>query len=181
MARYYSLSSIPNSIKNLNQLEELMIESGTHSLKYLELPINDGEINTTLRKLSLSTSSKLIDDFVLPTNFMQFEAFEELNIAAGNRSSQAETDRIFLGFYDYFYSVLYNETDNSKNGFSISSLNFINGESSGFQHNNFRTLNYCKNGVAGNISISYQPLVTEINQTGFTFITYYNDNLSMYM
>ena len=83
-------------------------------------------------------------------------------------------DNLFEKFFTMFYSKIYNETDNTKEGFIISS-NSIYFQSltilpTGFVHPSFRkhTMCYGTNGLR--VPISKTNKFNEINATGFELL-----------
>ncbi len=166
-----TLEEIPSNIKYLNRLKEFSIEN--YDFKDFTFPI-DGATNNTLEKISASGSGILQNYLKVTRNIKELLALKEIDIAFNNRASTVLLDSEFDWFYDYFYTHLYNETNNLNNGYGISSLSFVSAEPHGFQHDNFRILNFCGNNSWNNKnSISKQIKVNEINSTGFTFTTFY--------
>ena len=127
-------------------LENLSIGGGNCGFD-LTFPLRDHEDNTVLKKITLGFNSSIFNnpslngkELIYPQNIERLTALELIDNTRFLRGS--EGGNLFDKFYTMFYSKIYNETDNTKEGFIISSnstyFQSLTTLVSGFIHPSFR-------------------------------------------
>lgn len=177
------ISSIPISIINLPFLEIFSIGGRHNDSGHLDLtfPLKDNQDNTVLKKLNLAWQTPNYNDqdqqrqIIYPQNIERLTALQEIYF--GNQIAGDGGADIFDKFYTMFYSKIYNETDNTKEGFVISSnssyFQSLTNPPHGFIHPTFRKhqMNVAIHGTQ--IPIIKTNKYNEINATGFQLIAYF--------
>lgn len=168
-------STIHHSVAYLSLLENYY-HGGKHSGFDLTFPLFNDQDNTTLKTITLAFNSSIYNNhtrgnYTYPQNIERLLALENIN---NSWFMNGDGDNLFEKFFTMFYSKIYNETDNTKEGFIISS-NSIYFQSltilpTGFVHPSFRkhTMCYGTNGLR--VPISKTNKFNEINATGFELL-----------
>ena len=152
----------------------------------LTYPLNNSENNIHLKKITFPNSTIVHHDsnsnyfpsspdflrLIYPTNIEKLTSLEFINF---NKCVRGDFDDLFLQFVQLFYEKIYNETDPSKHGYSISlNSNYFQNLpslSNGFIHPSFRKhwfySPYGSVPSSWNLSSDLTHIYNQINLTGF--------------
>lgn len=181
-SRYNPLETIHTSYANLSYLENFSTGGGNCGLD-LTFPLKENQDNTVLKIISIGWNCKIYNtpstngkEYIYPQNIERLTALESINNSRFLRTG--EGDNLFDKFYTMFYSKIYNETDNTKEGFTISSnssyFQSLTTPPHGFIHPSFRKHDMTSShSYTIKIPLSYTNKYNEINDTGFELIAYF--------
>ena len=181
-SRYNPLETIHKTVAYLPLLENFSTGGG-HCGIDLTFPLRDDQDNTVLKTITLAWVCIIFNnpntdgrEYIYPQNIERLTALEYINNYSWVRKGDGAD--LFDKFHTMFYSKIYNETDNTKEGFTIS-LNSTYFQSLiilpiGFVHPSFRkhtmtlSASHCIK-----TPLIYTNKYNEINATGFELITHF--------
>ena len=169
-------STIHPSVAYLSLLESYS-HGGKNSGFDLTFPLFNNQDNLTLKTITIGWNTSIYNnhergDYTYPQNIERLLSLEHIN---NSIFIFGDGDNLFEKFFIMFYSKIYNETDNTKQGFTTSS-NSIYFQSLinlpiGFVHPSFRkhTMNTSSRSSL-KIPLSKTTKFNEINDTGFQLL-----------
>lgn len=169
-------STIHPSVAYLSLLESYS-HGGKNSGFDLTFPLFNNQDNLTLKTITIGWNTSIYNnhergDYTYPENIERLLSLQDIN---NSRFIFGDPDNLFEKFFIMFYSKIYNETDNTKQGFTISSNSIyfqsLTNLSTGFVHPSFRkhTMNTSSNN-SFKIPLSKITKFNEINATGFELL-----------
>lgn len=168
--------NLPDSLKNLS-IETIKTVGVYHDLTVSSdyvFPLLANANNTILKTISVLGRNQPTAKPLVFSNIERLTALQSivLNIVFGT-GDQAKIDQI-ESFYEMFYSKIYNETDNLKDGYTVSQTSISSGYFStitpvaGFNHPTFRTISFSDNGNSVKNDVAVSDKIIEMRNAGMT-------------